>query len=104
MINVSLDDFVGFHISIIMLLGQYAKSLARPGSSVLLSISLAGGRIEPLDYSIIKNAIDRSTKLTDKFYGKAPSVNVFFANKLRFVHGFPSSVVLSTTFLPTCIT
>lgn len=33
MINVSLDDFVSLHISIIMLLGQYVKSLARPGSS-----------------------------------------------------------------------
>lgn len=63
-----------------------------------------GGRIQPLDYSIIKNAIDRSTKLTDKFYGKAPSVNVFFANKLRFVRGSASSVVLSTTFPRTCIT
>ena len=38
MINVSLDDFVSLHISIIMLLGQYVKSLARPGFFFLLSM------------------------------------------------------------------
>lgn len=81
MINVCLNDFVSFHISIIMLLGQYAKSLARPG-----------GRIQTLDYSTIQKAIDRSSKLTDKFYGKAPSVNVFFANKLRPFDYIPSHI------------
>ena len=73
MINVSLDDFVSLHISIIMLLGQYVKSLARPG-----------GRIQTIDYGVFQKAIDRSTKLTEKFYHKAPSVKVFFAKKLRY--------------------
>ena len=63
MINMSLDDFVSLHISIIMLLGQYVKSLSRPG-----------GRIQ---------TIDRSTKLTEKFYHTAPTVKVFFATKMR---------------------
>ena len=73
MINVSLDDFVYLHISFIMLLGQYVKSLARPG-----------GRIQTIDFGVFQKAIDRSTKLTEKFYHKAPSVKVFFAKKLRY--------------------
>lgn len=72
MINMSLDDFVSLHISIIMLLGQYVKSLSRPG-----------GRIQTIDYSVFQKAIDRSTKLTEKFYHAAPTVKVFFATKLR---------------------
>ena len=72
MINMSLDDFVSLHISIIMLLGQYVKSLSRPG-----------GRIQTIDYSVFQKAIDRSTKLTEKFYHAAPTVKVFFATKMR---------------------
>lgn len=82
MINVSLDDFVSLHISIIILLGQYVKSLAKKGFHFSNRWSL-GGRIQTINYSCIQQAIDRSTKLTEKFYGQAPSVNVFFAKKLR---------------------
>lgn len=72
MINVALDDFVSLHISIIMLLGQYVKSLGK-----------SGGRIQTVGFDIFQNAINRSTKLTEKFYHKAPPVKVFFAKKLR---------------------
>ena len=82
MIDVALDDFVSLHISIIILLGQYVKSLAKKGTCTSLS-SFAGGRIQTINYSCIQQAIDRSTKLTEKFYGVAPTVNVFFAKKLR---------------------
>ena len=34
MIDVALDDFVSLHISIIILLGQYVKSLAKKGISI----------------------------------------------------------------------
>lgn len=82
MINVSLDDFVSLHISIIMLLGQYVKSLARPGFSSFPQLGI-GGRIQNIDFSTIQKAIDRSTTLTEKFYGQAPAVRIFFAKKMR---------------------
>ena len=81
MIDVALDDFVSLHISIIMLLGQYVKSLGK-----------AGGRIQTIDFDIFQNAINRSTKLTEKFYSKAPPVKVFFAKKLRYISKRPRNV------------
>ena len=43
-----------------------------------------GGRIQNIDFSTIQKAIDRSTKLTEKFYGQAPEVKIFFAKKMRW--------------------
>ena len=85
MITCALDDFVSLHISIIILLGQYVKSLAKKGISFNIVIYLLGGRIQTINYSCIQQAVDRSTKLTEKFYGMAPTVNVFFAKKLRYI-------------------
>lgn len=86
MITCALDDFVSLHISIIILLGQYVKSLAKKGISLYMIHSFfLGGRIQTINYSCIQQAVDRSTKLTEKFYGMAPTVNVFFAKKLRYV-------------------
>lgn len=45
--------------------------------------SAIGGRIQNIDFSTIQKAIDRSTKLTEKFYGQAPEVKIFFAKKMR---------------------
>ena len=36
MITCALDDFVSLHISIIILLGQYVKSLAKKGISLYM--------------------------------------------------------------------
>ena len=85
MITCALDDFVSLHISIIILLGQYVKSLAKKGISFNIVIHLLGGRIQTINYSCIQQAVDRSTKLTEKFYGMAPTVNVFFEKKLRYI-------------------